>query len=110
MARALDLLPFEFLARHAVQRGGQWSLAEVERNGAFDCTFLRRDAASGRARCAIYTVRPAQCRTWPFWPENLSSRADWRSAGERCPGIDGPGAAQFSAAEIDALRRETPRA
>ncbi|MEW6330869.1 MAG: YkgJ family cysteine cluster protein, partial [Pseudomonadota bacterium] len=29
-----------------------------------DCVFL--DA--GR-RCRIYAVRPAQCRSYPFWPE-----------------------------------------
>ena len=26
-----------------------------------------------RKSCSIYGVRPLQCRTWPFWPENLAS-------------------------------------
>lgn len=52
-----------------------------------DCVFLRYDE-KGLSRCAIYPVRPTQCRTWPFWPGNLGSVADWGRAGLRCPGIN----------------------
>eukprot|EP00961_Rhodomonas_salina_P046921 629705-Rhodomonas_salina.2 len=27
----------------------------------------------GKAICSLYEARPKQCRTWPFWPENLAS-------------------------------------
>ena len=30
--------------------------------------------------CTVYPVRPLQCRTWPFWPENLSSKQSWDHA------------------------------
>lgn len=38
--------------------------------------------------CAIYPVRPAQCRTFPFWFENLRSLKKWRRVTRECPGID----------------------
>jgi uncharacterized protein len=46
-----------------------------------DCIFY--DAAAG---CTIYPVRPAQCRTWPFWESNLHSEAHWKHTCEICPG------------------------
>jgi len=39
-------------------------------------------------RCTIYDVRPRQCRTFPFWPETLRTRAAWRKLRRFCPGID----------------------
>lgn len=50
-----------------------------------NCVFLitQNDSKS----CAIYDVRPMQCRTWPFWPANLNSPNDWNTAIARCPGI-----------------------
>ncbi|UCD33847.1 MAG: YkgJ family cysteine cluster protein [Desulfobacterales bacterium] len=38
--------------------------------------------------CSIYPVRPAQCRTFPFWFENLRSFNKWRRVTRECPGID----------------------
>jgi len=46
-----------------------------------DCPFL-----DGK-RCTIYPVRPSQCRTFPFWEENLSSPRAWKKLREFCPGI-----------------------
>src|SRR5688572_23557020 len=37
------------------------------------CVFL-----DGK-RCRIYAVRPSQCRTYPLWPELLSSRTAWKT-------------------------------
>jgi Fe-S-cluster containining protein len=37
--------------------------------------------------CVIYPVRPAQCRTYPFWFENLRSLKKWRRVTRECPGI-----------------------
>ena len=45
------------------------------------CPFLEG------ARCTVYEARPAQCRTFPFWSENLASRAAWKRVGRFCPGI-----------------------
>jgi Fe-S-cluster containining protein len=48
-----------------------------------DCTFF--DAES--RRCTIYPVRPAQCRTWPFWNSNLESPETWKRGQTVCPGM-----------------------
>jgi Fe-S-cluster containining protein len=37
--------------------------------------------------CTIYPVRPHQCRTYPFWFENLRSIKKWKRVCEACPGI-----------------------
>jgi len=46
------------------------------------CVFLDR-----QGRCRIYSARPMQCRTYPFWSEVVDSRASWRSAAKECEGI-----------------------
>lgn len=51
--------------------------------GGGRCVFLATDN-----RCRIYPVRPLQCRTYPFWPEVMRSRAAWRGEAARCEGID----------------------
>lgn len=39
------------------------------------------------AGCRIYPVRPQQCRTYPFWFDNLRSRYAWKQTEAACPGI-----------------------
>lgn len=53
-----------------------------------DCVFLDRETVPGKAVCSVYEDRPGQCKTWPFWPSNLKSRAAWERAAKTCPGID----------------------
>lgn len=61
--------------------GGRVSLREIV-NG--DCVFLDAETR----KCTIYSARPAQCRTWPFWNSNLESPEDWSRAKRVCPGMD----------------------
>jgi len=35
----------------------------------------------------VYAARPVQCGTFPFWRENLRTRAQWEALGAFCPGI-----------------------
>lgn len=86
MAEYAGLAPTHFLRKHARKIDGRWSLNERRVNGQYDCVFLQRDDA-GRALCTIYPVRPMQCRTWPFWPENLEAADDWFDAAKNCPGM-----------------------
>ena len=37
--------------------------------------------------CLIYSVRPAQCRCFPFWRKNLATRKFWSEVERECPGI-----------------------
>jgi uncharacterized protein len=46
------------------------------------CAFL-----DTTRRCRIYTVRPMQCRTYPFWPEVTASSARWQREARHCEGI-----------------------
>lgn len=45
------------------------------------CHFL---VSSG---CKIHEVKPLQCRTFPYWPENVRNRASWKALRRYCPGI-----------------------
>lgn len=49
------------------------------------CVFLQDGAMAG---CAIYPVRPAKCRTFPFWPELLHDDALRARVLRTCPGIE----------------------
>ena len=48
----------------------------------FECVFW-----SGAQGCTVYSARPKQCRTWPFWQRNVASGEHWRAAARGCPGI-----------------------
>lgn len=45
------------------------------------CHFLRDDG------CSIHTVKPTQCRVFPFWPELVDDKREWRKTAAWCPGI-----------------------
>ena len=49
------------------------------------CVFLRDGA---EAACGIYAVRPAKCRSWPFWPELREPGPALDEAMRLCPGIE----------------------
>jgi len=70
----------------------RWSLKE-RANG--DCVLV------GEQGCRAYEARPVQCRTWPFWPENVRSEQRWVTLAEECEGM-GKGR-QYSAQEVEQL-------
>ena len=92
-------VPIDPFSRSFVRRvGDRYSL--IEKPGG-DCVFWDQQAG-----CTVYPARPVQCRTWPFWPENLESEADWDQVRTGCPGA-GRGT-WFSVEEIEAAARESP--
>ena len=45
------------------------------------CHFLEE------GRCTIHEAKPLQCRTFPFWPENVKTKSAWTRVARYCPGI-----------------------
>lgn len=78
LAAALGLSLEEFGRRFLRMVGRRISL--IEKPGG-DCVFW--DQSQG---CLVYEARPTQCRTWPFWPENLETPRDWKRTCDVCPG------------------------
>lgn len=74
----------------------------IEKQPSKDCIFLTTNA-DGKRGCEIYSVRPIQCRTWPFWAENLKNSDQWSQAKEDCPGMDQGG--WFTVDQIEAIRK-----
>jgi len=51
------------------------------RDPSNSCQFL------DGARCTVYETRPQQCRTWPFWPENMSRKVWEKEVKRDCEGV-----------------------
>jgi Fe-S-cluster containining protein len=76
-AKFFGLTTSMFTRKHCETTDGHLHLKLPEA----DCSFLR-----GK-RCSVYEARPAQCRTWPFWPENMNAKAWSREVKSFCPGV-----------------------
>ncbi len=85
MAAALGVPVEEFTQKYTRAISDRRSLNEQETSHGFDCVFLDRTSKPGMALCRVYMARPAQCRTWPFWPENLRTPQAWRAAKAKTP-------------------------
>jgi Fe-S-cluster containining protein len=83
--------------------GNRYSLIEKSNGEDLDCIFL--DTRGGKRTCSIYEARPTQCRTWPFWTENLTSHGAWDDAGVTCPGINNGTHYDFVEIEIQRSRK-----
>ncbi len=75
----------------------------IEHPGTRDCIFLNHGLHGEQKRCMIYSVRPSQCRTWPFWPENLADPDAWNKAAQKCHGINH--GRLYTHDEIEKIRR-----
>jgi Fe-S-cluster containining protein len=78
ISKHLGLTKREFLNEYTMLDDDEIVLKMVEP----ECPFL------DGWRCRVYETRPVQCRTFPFWTENLKSRAAWQRLRRFCPGID----------------------
>jgi uncharacterized protein len=76
-----------------------WRMSIVEEDTTKDCIFLHVN--QGIRTCKIYDVRPNQCRTWPFWKQNLDNPDSWNAACQRCSGMNR--GRQYTLAEIERL-------
>jgi Fe-S-cluster containining protein len=81
LAARLGLSDAEFRSIYTRQlRGADISLRE-RRNG--DCVFWSEERG-----CGVYSDRPRQCRTFPFWGSVVHSPERWREEAESCPGMN----------------------
>ena len=76
LARFLGIPPGDLSRRYVRKAGSRYSLIEKP-NG--DCIFYSKG-------CTVYPARPVQCRSFPFWPENLKSQTAWNEMAAECPG------------------------
>jgi uncharacterized protein len=77
LAQHLGLPTREFTRQHCEKTDDRFHLRDPARS----CQFL------DGARCTVYEARPGQCRTWPFWPENLNAKTWTQEVMRDCPGI-----------------------
>ena len=72
-----------FKRKYTRQKNNHYSLIEKKAlNGEFDCIFLKNN------QCEVYQARPIQCRTFPWWQQNLNTEASWELAAKECEGIN----------------------
>jgi hypothetical protein len=77
LARHFKLRTSTFTRRYCEKTHGFFHL----RNPSSDCIFL------DGGRCTVYAARPGQCRTYPFWRENMNRKA-WNGEVKReCEGV-----------------------
>ena len=80
LAAFLNLTVHEFSSRYVRVVDGRYSLREDHKT--YDCLFLKEK------KCTVYEHRPKQCKTYPWWVQNLQSKKAWEEAGQWCEGIN----------------------
>ena len=78
-AEYLELTVSDFKSEFLKRQDDLW-LIEVEESRP--CPFLVEHG------CAIHKAKPAQCRSYPFWRENMETRNHWLLTAAFCPGIN----------------------
>ena len=79
LARLLGMSEDAFEDTYVRRVGARKSLKEFPHG---DCVLFDGEKRS----CTVYSARPRQCRTWPFWDSNLKTPAEWAQTCEVCPG------------------------
>ena len=83
MAKHLKIPIDLFKRKYTRQSGNRYALIEKKTmHNEYDCIFLKDK------KCTIYQFRPKQCRTFPWWKENLNSEESWKLAAQSCEGIN----------------------
>lgn len=98
ISQHLGISVSEFLNDYTRLIDGKRSL--IEDNKTYDCVFLKNN------QCSIYSLRPLQCRTYPWWPNNLRSKQDWEEASKWCEGINHEESDNISACTINTQLKE----
>jgi Fe-S-cluster containining protein len=76
-AQFFNITTTMFTQRYCTKTDGWFHLNEFTNQ----CQFLKEN------RCTVYSARPNQCRTWPFWPENMNVKTWNKEIASYCPGV-----------------------
>lgn len=100
-ARFLRMTPAAFEAKYIYRTR---HMLRLRKPRGSQCHFLREGG------CGIHPVKPTQCRLFPFWPELVEKRAEWKSTARWCPGIGKGELIQIGTAveTADEMRRAYP--
>ncbi|MEM8494740.1 MAG: YkgJ family cysteine cluster protein, partial [Planctomycetota bacterium] len=103
LAEHLGLSRDVTIRKHCRLINGKLSLKERKVGfRKYDCIFLTGEPDGPRG-CGIYEARPLQCRTWPFWPENLDDAATWDGIHDKtCPGMNS--GKRYTKTQIERIR------
>ena len=77
VANHLGLSTQKFTKRYVTKTNNKFHFKQINPH----CPFLEQN------HCSIYDARPIQCRTWPFWPENMKKHTWEKEVKKVCSGI-----------------------
>jgi len=81
IAKYLNLDIQEFAKEYLIRAKNRYSLKELKvKDLGYACIFFDTD----KRMCKIYSVRPKQCRTFPFWG---AFKDDVSELVKECPGV-----------------------
>lgn len=80
ISELLNLDVNDFAVKYLFKKDYKYSIKENKFNDSYECVFYDRETNG----CKIYTARPSQCMTFPFW-DYFKTRVD--ELKEECPGI-----------------------
>ena len=80
MAEIMNLDLEAFANEYLRAAYGRLSIQERLRDGEYHCALF--DPYQGR--CLVYSARPEQCRTFPFWE---AYRQNYQQLLKLCPGV-----------------------
>ena len=79
LSNFVGLKTSDFIKLYCDKLDGFTHFKENSKNGK--CQFLEKK------KCSVYKARPTQCRTWPFWSENMNVKIWNEEISKFCPGI-----------------------
>ena len=82
LAQHFKMSEIDFIKKYCRKAGSGISLKEDSKD--FSCVFLKDNM------CTAYHARPKQCRTFPWWRDNVKTERGWKELAKHCEGINHP--------------------
>ena len=80
LSNYFEISKTNFIKKYCDETHDFLHLKELKKNKG-KCLFLKNK------KCTVYKNRPIQCRTWPFWNENMNVKLWNEEISINCPGI-----------------------